>query len=98
MAGLAGECAVERERAGPICLELECGRSAGGHPLADAVLIDGEAVCDVIAAHRELHQVVLSDLDAGGRVLEVLRRNGELTPVRSLILREEPDHRRTGDE
>src|SRR5689334_23174647 len=98
MARLASKRAVKRKRPRSIHLEFERGRSARRHAFADAVLVDRKAVGNVVAAHRKLHQVVLSDLDAGGRVLEVLRHNGELTPVGSLILREKPDHGRTGDE
>src|SRR5262245_34013622 len=81
MAGVARESAIERERAGAICLELKRGRAAGGHAFRDAVFVDGEAVGDIFAADRQLDQVVLHDLDPRRRVVEVLRDNREFAPV-----------------
>src|SRR5689334_15752037 len=78
----AGKGAVERERARPIGLELECRRSAGGNPLGDPVIVDGEAVGDVLTADGHLDEIVLAHLDARRRELEILGGNGEFAPVR----------------
>src|SRR5882672_5086886 len=86
MAGVARERAVEGKRARAVYLELECRRAARGDALDDAVGVNREAVSDVVAADGQLDEIVLHDLDARGRELEVLRDNREFAPVGRLIL------------
>ena len=53
------QVAVDRERAGLIGAELEGDGLAGPDALGDPVRVDREAVGDVVAPERDLHEVVL---------------------------------------
>src|SRR5205085_6847917 len=86
MARLARQRAIELEGPRAIRAELEGRRSAGRDALADAVFVHREAVRDVVAAHGDLHEVVLHHLDAGRVELEIPGDDGELAPVRRLLL------------
>src|SRR5688572_11901580 len=94
VAGVARQVAVEAERARAVGAEVERRGAARGHAADDAVLVDGEAVGDILAADRHAHEVVLRDLEAIGRELKIAGREEELRTVGGLILCEQPGHER----
>ena len=69
------EIAVDRVRARFVGPELEADGLSGLGALGDAVLVDREAVRDVVGGEGDLHHVVLRDLDAAWRELEALGVN-----------------------
>ena len=72
------EVAVERKASRLVGAELENNRLTRAGALGDAVRdIDREAVGDVLGGELDLDEVVLLDLDAGGRERELVAGDGD---------------------
>src|SRR5215471_13787508 len=89
------QIAVEREGAGPVGPEFERHRLPGAGALDDAVVVDGEAVRDVLRREGDLDQVVPVDLNGVGRKSVAIARDAEL-PDLTLILRGDRDQEHDG--
>lgn len=99
---VGGEVAVEAVSANLICAELEDDGLAGRRALGDAVLVDREAVRDVLCGEGDLDQIVLLHFDAHRLEGELIAGDREFArrPLcRGLRCeRRRTDHERAADE
>ena len=85
--GIGREVAIEREGARLIGAELERDRCAARHALHDPIGIDRKTGGTILAAQRDLDEIILRDIELVGCEDVILRDDGELATILGWLLR-----------